>query len=99
MIKDDIIRSIETQLGLSHEEATTQVEKIITIIKDQLAGGESVLISGFGRWKVRRKNLRIGRNPKTLEEFEVSPRLVVTFHPSHVWREEISSNSGPKIGR
>lgn len=96
MVKADIIRSIELQLGLSHEEATTQVEQIIKNIKDHLEGGDSVLISGFGQWKVRNKPSRIGRNPKTLEEHQISARRVVTFHPSQVWRKQISNNSGPK---
>ena len=65
MVKVDIIRSIEIQLGISHEEATVQVEQILTILKDQLTQGEPVLISGFGQWKVRNKPARIGRNPKT----------------------------------
>jgi len=55
-----------------------------------------VLISGFGQWKVRDKNSRIGRNPKTLEETEVSARRVVTYYPFNVWREDISNNSKPK---
>ena len=96
MIKANIIRSIELRLGLSHDEASLQVERIITLIKDQLEGGDPVLISGFGLWKVREKNTRVGPNPKPLEEFEVSVRQVVTFKPSKVWREEISNNSGPK---
>ena len=96
MIKADIIRSIELKLGLSHEEASLQVEQIMSIIKDQLEGGESVVVSGFGQRKVRKKNTRVGRNPKTLEEFEVSARRVVTFYSSNVWREEISNNSGLK---
>ncbi len=96
MVKADIIRSIEVQLGLSHEEASIQVEQILTIIKVQLTDGDPVLISGFGQWKVREKISRVGRNPKTLEKFEVTPRRVVTFYPSNVWREEISKNSTPK---
>ena len=79
MVKADIIRSIEIQLGLSHEEASIQAEQILTIIKDQLTDGDPVLISSFGQWKVREKKSRIGRNPKTLEEFEVTPRQVVAF--------------------
>ena len=97
MVKADIIRSIELQLGLSHEEATLQVEQILTVIKDHLEGGDSVLISGFGKWEVREKKSRIGRNPKTREEYVISPRRVVTFYPSNVWREEISNNSDPKL--
>ena len=93
MVKADIIRSIELKLGLSHEEASLQVEQILILIKDQLMASEAVLISGFGQWKVRGKKARVGRNPKTREEYEISPRSVVTFYPSNVWREEISSNS------
>lgn len=92
MVKADIIRSIELQLGLSHETASDQVEQILNLIKAQLMGPEPVLISGFGQWKVRTKKSRVGRNPKTKEEYEISPRRVVTFYPSNVWREEISAD-------
>lgn len=92
MVKADIIRAIELKLGLSHEEATAQVEGILTLVKDELTEGSNVLISGFGQWKVREKKSRVGRNPKTKEEYEISPRRVVTFYPSNVWREEIAEN-------
>ena len=97
MVKVDIVRSIELKLGLSHEEASQQVEQILTAIKDILEEGEPVLISGFGQWKVREKKIRVGRNPKTKEEYKITPRRVVTFYPSNVWRTEISNNnSNPK---
>ena len=70
--------------------------QIPTILKDQLTEDDSVLICGLGQWKVWEKKSRIGRNPKTLEKFEVTPRRVVTFYASNVWREEISNNSNPK---
>ncbi len=95
MVKADIIRSIELKLGLSHEEAGVQVEQILSLIKSTLMDDDSVLISGFGQWKVREKKSRVGRNPKTREEYEISPRSVVTFYPSNVWRSEIAKlNSG-----
>ncbi len=90
MVKADIIRSIELKLGLSHEEATQQVEQILALVKNTLTDGDAVLISGFGQWKVRDKKSRVGRNPKTKEEYEISPRRVVTFYPSNVWRAEIA---------
>ena len=96
MVKADIVRSIELKLGLSHEEATQQVEQILTLVKNTLSDGESVLISGFGQWKVRNKKARIGRNPKTKEEYEISPRRVVTFYPSNVWRGEITKTPNPR---
>lgn len=96
MVKADIIRSIELKLGLSHEEASQQVEQIISVIKNTLEEGESVLISGFGQWKIRDKKMRVGRNPKTKEEYEISPRRVVTFYPSNVWRGEIVKNDSSR---
>jgi integration host factor subunit alpha len=96
MVKADIVRSIELKLGLSHEEATQQVEQILTLIKNTLREGEAVLISGFGQWKVRDKKARVGRNPKTKEEYEISPRRVVTFYPSNVWRSEVGRNSNSR---
>ena len=98
MVKADIIRALESRLGLSHKEASAQVEGILTLVKSALTEGETVLISGFGQWKVREKKSRIGRNPKTKEEYEISPRRVVTFYPSNVWRQEISraNNKLPK---
>ena len=92
MVKADIIRTIEVRLGLSHEEASLQVEQILSLIKANLMSTEPVLISGFGQWRVRTKKSRVGRNPKTKEEYEISPRRVVTFYPSNVWREEISDH-------
>ena len=96
MVKADIIRALETQLGLSHREASAQVEGILTLIKTALTEGETVLISGFGQWKVRDKKSRVGRNPKTKKEYEISPRRVVTFYPSNVWRSEISKNDNSR---
>ena len=92
VIKADIIRSIELKLSLSHHEASLLVEQIINIIKDELSGGDPVIISGFGQWKVRQKNSRIGRNPKSKEEYVIPPRRVVTFYSSNVWRKELSNN-------
>ena len=94
MVKADLFRSIEFQVGISHEEATVQFEQILTIIKDHLTEGDSAMISGFGQWKVRNMPARIGRKPKTKEEYRISTRLVVTFYLSKVWWEEISKNSG-----
>jgi len=97
MVKADIVRSIEVQLGLSHEEASIQVEQILSLIKNRLTKDDPVMISGFGQWKVREKKSRVGRNPKTLEKFEVSARRVVAYYPSNVWREEISNNSNSNM--
>lgn len=97
MIKADIVHLLERQLGLSHEEASAQVEYILAMLKDELEHGDSVLISGFGQWKVRRKTSRIGRNPKTGEQYQVSPRRVVSFQVSPVWRSLIGNTNGTEL--
>jgi integration host factor subunit alpha len=62
------------------------VESLFEIIKDELAKGEKVMISGFGRWSVRQKRARKGRNPQTGEAMTIEARKVVTFKPSGMLR-------------
>ena len=90
MVKADIIRLIELRLKITHDDANKLVEDILETIKDRLVNKESVLISGFGHWKVRFKKQRRGRNPKTGKEHPVNARHVITFYPSSVWRNEIA---------
>ena len=90
VVKEDIIREVMTNISLDHKPAKQLVESILSNIKDKLASGDNVLISGFGEFRVKHKKARIGRNPKTKEEFEISERKVVTFHPSKVFRKEMN---------
>ena len=90
MIKEDIIKSAMVQFSFDRQKAKALVESILSIIKENLAEGENIMISGFGQFKVRQKNPRVGRNPKTKENFEISARKVVTFYPSKVFRKEIN---------
>lgn len=89
-IKEDIIREIMSKCGLDRNAARKMVESMLKPVKVSLENGETVLISGFGEFKVKHKRARIGRNPKTKEEFEISERNVVTFHPSKVFRKEMN---------
>ena len=90
-IKEDIIRDVMTKCALDRNAARKMVESILTLVKSSLAVGETVMISGFGEFRVKHKRARVGRNPKTKEEFEISERDVVTFHASKVFRKEMSS--------
>ena len=60
-------------------------------IKSKLENGEEVKISGFGKWVVREKRSRPGRNPHTGQRIEISARRVVTFHPSEKLREAVNN--------
>jgi integration host factor subunit alpha len=87
--KEDIVRSV-TRAGFTRSRAVALVETLVDIIKDTLATGDEVLISGFGKFYLREKVARMGRNPKTGEEALVSERRVVRFKCSPVLRDKIN---------
>jgi integration host factor subunit alpha len=91
-IKEDIIRDVMTQITLDRNTARNLVEGLIRLVKDTLATGDGVMISGFGEFRVKHKRARIGRNPKTKIEHEISERTVVAFHASKVFRKEMNQD-------
>ena len=90
LIKDHIIRSVGDRLGLSKFESSRIVEFVLETVKSSLSNGENVLISGFGKFIVRKKAARRGRNPATGEDLTLEPRGVVTFRCSSVMRDRIN---------
>ncbi len=90
LTKDHIINSIHNQLELSKTKSTDLVESLLEIIKRKLENGEDVLISGFGKFCVKEKNERRGRNPKTGEDIVLGSRRVVTFKCSPVLRYKVN---------
>jgi integration host factor subunit alpha len=89
LTKKEIIEDILTNTGLDTKTASEGIETFIQIIKSNLARGEVVGFSGFGKFHVREKRARRGRNPKTGEEMIIAPRRVVTFSLSNVLRAEL----------
>ena len=82
MTKAELVDAIFEKLGLSKKEA----QDIVEILFDE---GESIKIAGFGTFNVRKKMARRGRNPKTGQDLEISPRRVITFRVSNQLKEEI----------
>lgn len=83
MTKADLAEDVFEKVGLSSKkDAMQMVETIFDSMKDILAEGESIKITGFGTFLVRKKGARRGRNPKTGVEVPITPRKVVTFKPS-----------------
>ena len=66
---------------------------MLEIMKQDLEKGEDVLITGLGKFELREKKSRPGRDPKNKRNFEISARRVVTFRPSKVWRDEINNRN------
>jgi len=90
MTKTDLIDSIYNQVGLSKTKSTRVAEALLEIIKKALEGGEDVLISGFGKFCVKDKRQRRGRNPQTGEDLMLPSRRVVRFKCSGILRDKIN---------
>ena len=87
LTRADLSASVYRQIGLSLSESTMMVDAVINEVIEALEKGESVKLSSFGTFNLRRKRQRIGRNPKTGEEVPITPRRVVTFRPSQMMRD------------
>lgn len=84
MTKAEIVEAVYEKLGFSKKESSEIVELVFDTMKETLEKGEKIKISGFGNFVVRHKRPRIGRNPQTGEEIEISERRVLTFRPSQI---------------
>ena len=89
LTKRDIIDEIAAKVNLDQRAATEVVEAFLELIKEMLEKGEDVSLSGFGKWQVKEKRARRGRNPQTGEELIIAPRRVVTFSLSNVLRAKL----------
>jgi integration host factor subunit alpha len=77
--KAHIAKKIADDCGFMKGEAEEICEKLLEIIKARLAAGEDVMMSGFGKWSVKSKHARRGRNPQTGEQMVLVARRVVTW--------------------
>jgi integration host factor subunit alpha len=90
LTKSRLIDTIAEQNGFTRKKSIETVEIILEIIKSKLASGEDVLITGFGKFCVRDKRERRGRNPSTGENMILAPRRVVTFKCSGMLKDRIN---------
>ena len=90
LTKEKIVDSIYNQVGLSKNQSKGVVESLLDIIKQNLKKGENLLISGFGKFVVKDKAARRGRNPQTKEDLQLKARRVVVFRTSGVLRRKIN---------
>lgn len=114
MTKAEIIDAVYEKVGgFSKKEAAEIVEAVFDVMKEVLADGAKIKISGFGNFVVREKAERVGRNPQTGEPIPISARRVLTFKPSQVLKgilnphkerlkrermEKQKTTTGPKSG-
>jgi len=91
LTKAQIVDTIQNHLGLSRKNSSDLVESLLEIMKKTLENGEDILISGFGKFCVKAKKERKGRNPATGDDMMLAPRKVVTFKCSGKLREKINT--------
>jgi integration host factor subunit alpha len=89
--KADIVEAVAKENGYTLNQSFEVVESLLEIIKSSLESGEDVLISGFGKFCVKEKKSREGRNPSTGESMMLSPKKVVTFKCSGKLRGKINN--------
>jgi len=87
----DVAETIYEEIGLSRKDSGDILDMIIDEIRNELVKGNDVKLSSFGTLALRKKNPRVGRNPKTGVEAEISGRTVISFKPSQNLRKAINS--------
>ena len=93
LTKADIIQQVYKQHeGLTKVQATDSVETFLRISKNSLINGSDLLLSGFGKFNVKDKKARKGRNPQSGEELMLDARRVVTFNPSGILRDKVNGS-------
>ncbi|MFH2044036.1 MAG: integration host factor subunit alpha [Pseudomonadota bacterium] len=91
LTKNDIVARVH-ELGFTKKKSVDIIESLLMIIKDTLETGDDVLISGFGKFCVKKKSQRRGRNPATGSDLILRGRRVVTFKCSGKLRDKINKN-------
>jgi integration host factor subunit alpha len=93
MTKADLVGKIHANTGLTKDEAFAYMETVLETIKKTLETAETVKITGFGSFVVRKKKSRRGRNPLTGEPITITARKVLTFKPSILLKNTINQAS------
>ena len=90
LTKNELITKIMEEMEFNRATATQTVEQLMEIIKSSLASGEDVLVSGFGKFCVKNKGRRKGRNPATGDDMFLDARKVLTFKCSGKLRDRVN---------
>lgn len=93
LTKAELIDAVYEKVGFSKKEAADLVELVFENMKEELCKGASIKISGFGKFRVRGKKARMGRNPQTGDAMVIAARKVLTFTPSRILRDGINGKS------
>jgi len=94
--KVQLVENVQHEVGFSRNDSVEIIETLLELIKHSLEQGDDVMISNFGKFRVREKEARRGRNPATGESLILDPRRVVTFKCSGKLRDLVNNGNGKK---
>jgi DNA-binding protein HU-beta len=90
MTKSQLAEKVAEKTGLKKKQATAAIEAVLEIVKHTLAKGEKVQLIPFGRFEVRHRKAREGRNPRTGAQIHIKSRKVPAFHAGKALKEAVS---------
>lgn len=97
MTKADIAQKVHKAAGIDEKSAASVLESVLELLKATLRSGEAINITGFGKFSVREKKARRGRNPKTGETIMVSARRAISFHVSPLFKQYVNDKAICKV--
>ena len=93
LTKKDLVNSVYMQIGFSKQISENLIDEFFLLIIEDLIKEKKLKISNFGTFTIRKKNSRLGRNPKTKEEKKISERKVVLFKPSKEFKKIVNEKN------
>lgn len=90
--RSEIMDALVQNVGLTRQDSGELLERVLELVSEELTKGETVKIAKFGNFVVREKRARMGRNPKTRVEAEISARRVVAFRPSPLLKQRVDKS-------
>ena len=91
MTRADLITDIIEKTSINRQVASAVLETVLSEISSTLIDGDSVKISSFGTFSIRKKKERVGRNPRTGEEAVITPRQVISFKASPLFKKRVEN--------
>ena len=93
LTKENLVQTLYDQSGFSKHQSKALVETVFGMVKKSLESGDDVLISGFGKFSVKKKSPRRGRNPATGEDLTLDARRIVMFKSSTILRDKLNGRA------
>lgn len=98
LTRAEIADRLVQNVGLTRQESSDVLERVIELISKDLAQGNTVKLARFGNFVPLEKNPRVGRNPKTGENADITARRVITFRPSPMLKASVNGEEAQAEG-